>query len=97
MAIEKKRNTPVPTAKLSKAADFRSIYANNAVFEVSVFDIRITFGESSKGSSDEPMEVEQKVSILMSPQHAKLFAQLLLSNVEGYEKQIAPIALPHPS
>lgn len=96
MPAEKKKSAlaaPKKVMNTRKSPDFRSIYANNAVFEVSVFDVRITFGEASKADG-ESMDVEQRVSVVMSPQHAKVFAQILMSNIEGYERQIATIPLP---
>jgi len=96
MSTDKKKPIPSPaTTTFSLSPDFRSLYSNNATCEVSVFDVRITFGESSK-SGEESMNVDQRVAVVMSPQHAKVFANLLLNNIQAYEQKIGTIALPPP-
>lgn len=82
----------IEPAQIERDADFRSVYANNAQITVSVFDLRMTFGESFHESPSSP--VKQSVSVVMSLQHAKVFAKLLTSNIERYEAEVAEIVLP---
>jgi hypothetical protein len=76
-----------------RSPDYRSIYANNAAFTMSAFDFSAIFGEIL-GIADDKIHVEQKIKVTMSPQHAKLFAQVLMQNVETFEKTFGTIPLP---
>lgn len=52
--------------------------------EVSNFDIIFNFAQR-KGDSNIPKPEDVVASVIMSPQHAKVFAQLLTENVKTYE------------
>ena len=77
-----------------KAADFRSIYANNGNFAVTAFDFAIDFGQVVTVENGTPV-VEQSVRVLMSPLHAKVFAIFLMQNVASYEKKFGELVLPN--
>lgn len=80
-----------------KGESFVSTYANNLVVEASPWDFRFLFGEIEKGEPDATgrrlakLYVEDKVKIVMSPQHAKAMLKVLQENVSSYESQIGPI------
>ena len=82
---------PLPNAQ--RAADYHSTYTNNAIFEMSAFDVNITFGEII-GSEDNRLIVEQHVKVIMSPLHAKLLFRALGSTLQQYEATFGPIRPP---
>lgn len=73
-----------------RSADYVSVYANNAQLQMSAFDARIIFGEVSADTQ----QIEQKVSVIMSLHHAKVFAQMLFDNLKNYEEQVGELKLP---
>lgn len=76
-----------------RSVDFVSVYANNAAFMLSFFDFSMTLGEVVS-VEDGVGTVEQKVRVVMSLAHAKLFATLLVSQIQQYEQRFGVIALP---
>jgi hypothetical protein len=90
---------PQPTAILQfnnvKSSDFRSIYTNNTAFQLNAFDIGIIFGEIVEANEQTSVAtVEQRVRIVMSPLHAKIFALVMLQNIQNYESRFGEIKLP---
>ena len=76
---------------------FLSFYANDTVFEVSPWDVRMTFGviktPPTKGSPT--AVIESVAEVRMSPQHAKKMLEVLLGQLVGYEKRFGPIPQPN--
>jgi len=77
----------------TQAPDFHSIYSNNVAFTMSAFDLSFIFGEITN-VEDRVLNVNQKLRVTMSPQHAKAFALVLLQNLKTYEQTVGPIVLP---
>jgi hypothetical protein len=71
---------------------FLKIYANSVLIEAGPWDFRLVFGETTRSGAK--VITEQLVSIVMSPQHAKVFANILMGNVREYEKQVGEINIP---
>ena len=65
-------------------------YINTAKILGSLYEFMFTFGLKS----DPKKEPEDVAIIRMSPQHAKVFAKILIKNVETYEKDVGEIKLP---
>jgi len=61
------------------------IYTNSAQFRSSIFDITISLG-SVRQIDDQNVVVEEVATLVMSPQHALVFSELLAQNVANYEK-----------
>jgi hypothetical protein len=82
----------------TRASDFRSVYSNNANFNTTLFDFSIIFGEVIEASQiDErsgTVTVEQKVKIIMSPLHAKIFIGTLVGQLQAYEQRFGEIKIP---
>ena len=76
-----------------KSPLYRSIYANNTAFQSSAFDFSMIFGEIQE-ANDQKVTVEQGVRIVMSPLHAKIFANVMLQNVKNYEAKFGEIMIP---
>lgn len=68
---------------------FRSLYTNNANVAASQFDIRITFSETVVGPSGGT--INDLVSVVMSPQHAKRLAKVFRERIEAWEKEFGTI------
>jgi len=79
----------------TKAADFKSIYANNVQLFMSPWDVAFVFGEN-QSVKDNILMVEQSVRVVMSPQHAKVFAQVLNDQIGRYETTFGTIQIPSP-
>jgi hypothetical protein len=79
--------------QFTKAEDFKSIYSNNAQFTMSPWDVVFVFGEN-QSVKDNILLVEQKMRVVMSPQHAKIFSQVLSDQVSKYEQTFGPIPVP---
>jgi hypothetical protein len=78
-----------------KEPDFRSIYANNALFQTGPFDFNIIFGEVMDVDADRQAGiVHQHVRVTMSPLHAKLFVWLMWQQVRAFETQFGKINVP---
>lgn len=71
----------------------RSYYANVAQIELGFYDIRISFGEKKK-RVPEITDEDIDVRVIMSPQHAKEFANLLIRNIKQYEEIFGEIKIP---
>lgn len=80
---------------IKRASDFRSIYTNHTAFNTSAFDFVMIFGEILDSGAGN-LYVEQKVRIVMSPLHAKIFAAIFMNNVRNYEAQFGEIKIPAP-
>ena len=81
-----------------KTPDFRSIYSNNVVFTAALFDFSMIFGEVIEkeqiSQTTGNVTVEQKVKIIMSPLHAKLFLQVAARQLRAYEQRFGEIKSP---
>jgi hypothetical protein len=67
------------------------IYSNNVSISVSPWDIRLRFGQIEE-ATPEKLVVRELVTIFLSPQHAKLFSDLLAQKMAQYD-EIAQSAL----
>ena len=67
-----------------------TIYCNNVETRVSPWDFRLTFGEVLEVTEDS-LSVKTKAIVYMSPEHAKAFTQVMLSNIAEYERSIGRI------
>lgn len=76
-----------------RSQDFKKLYTNSVNIERTLFDFRLVFGEISRDSGE--VINEERISIAMSPQHAKVLARILVQNVHDYEQQIGEIKLPN--
>jgi hypothetical protein len=76
-------------------ADFRSIYANNTVFASTAFDFSMIFAEIMEvDAAARHVKAEERVKVVMSPLHFKLFAQVCAQNVKLYEDRFGAIGFP---
>lgn len=93
MVTKKTKTTPKSgEVRIKRSEDFLSIYSNNAQLQMSSFDARMIFGEASL--DDEGTLIQQKVSVVMSLEHLKVFTKILTDHVQKYEAQVGEIKLP---
>ncbi|MEA2512338.1 MAG: hypothetical protein QOJ59_1825 [Thermomicrobiales bacterium] len=65
-------------------------YANNVGFRISVWDFALDFGMMID-ANDERILVRDAATVIMSPQHAKVFSEVLARNVKNYEEQFGEL------
>jgi hypothetical protein len=97
MPEEEKPPIAIDFAKLKMRPQVRkrspnhlSVYANFTNVESNFNDIRIVFGEVLEASTEKVVG-EDKVTIIMSPEHAKSVAQALETVISQYEKLFGAI------
>jgi hypothetical protein len=82
-----------PKFEIKEANDFKTIYANHANVTMSTFDVSIDFGQFTanilKGDSEIPITLLTR--IVMSPQHGKALAKVLIDHINKYEKDYGTI------
>jgi len=92
----KKHPTPAERRPdLVRPEDFKSLYANNLQFAVTVFDLKMLFGEVDRYPDGTPY-IRQHTAVTMAWQEAKIAAILLAVNVAAQEESNGPIAI-HPN
>lgn len=64
-------------------------YSNSVQLEVSYFDFKLVFGLNSV--KDNKLKVEQFETIIITPQHARELAKVLVANIAKYEKDFMPL------
>lgn len=86
-----------PEVVRRRSESFVSIYSNSLNVEANPWDFRLYFGDIEKGEPDPTgsylakIYVEDRVRIIMSPQHAKAMLKVLQDNVAQYEMQVGKI------
>jgi hypothetical protein len=76
--------------ELVRVESVPSIYSNNAEITASNWDFKFKFGEI-EGVSEGKIAVAERVRVVMSPQHAKVFCDVLAKHIARYEKQFGEI------
>ena len=67
-------------------------YCNYLINEISIFDFNLTFGVRTRALTEND-SYDKVAEIIMSPQHAKAFALMLMKDVEEYERNFGEIQL----
>jgi hypothetical protein len=84
-----------PEFAYAKDAQFRSVYSNNVIFGSTAFDFSMTFAEIMEVAPDAlHVKADERVKVVMSPLHFKIFAAVCAQNVKNYEDRFGPIQLP---
>lgn len=87
-----------PTVVEEKFDQIPTFYCNQARLALSQFDVTIDVGQANflkmtQAEGSIILPVDFKARIIMSLQHAKAIAQLIMLNIEKYENDFAPLAL----
>jgi hypothetical protein len=75
----------------SKHPDHREIYSNTTKVGFGPWDIRLIFGHIVEGASPSQQVSEDLVTIVMSPQHAKVLIASWEKVIKAYEGQFGAI------
>ena len=66
------------------------LYSNNVAMQSSLWDFRMDFGQIMQADI-EAFVFKDLLTVIMSPQHAKVFSEVLAKHVEAYEKKYGAI------
>jgi uncharacterized protein DUF3467 len=69
-----------------------AVYANNAMFEVSAWDLKILFGQLDQ--QPEKSRIDWHTSVTMPWMQAKIFMYYLRLNIAYYEMHFTPVNTP---
>jgi hypothetical protein len=88
-------NVTAAIAKVPRqqAADFVSVYANNATLATAYYDITTMFSEI-QADKDGKILIVEKCRIVMNPAHAKALANALNKAAAQWESQFGELRLP---
>lgn len=71
-----------------RAAGYLSAYSNQVEIGFSPWDVKMLFFEITEDENGDPIR-EKKVGVVMSPQHAMAFSQVLNNTIERWAKEHA--------
>lgn len=77
-----------------RSPDFKTVYANWIQGAYTAFDISILAGEAYAPSPAEPVSVELKARLVISPLEAKFLVRILRGMIASHERQYGPINIP---
>src|SRR5262249_19658754 len=93
--VERKNPSPAPTGKsgieYSRVEDFSEAYANNIVFESSIYDLKLVFGQNEQHVS--PNAVVQHTAVTIPWAQAKVLAYALSLALTDQEARCGRIKL----
>lgn len=84
--------TSPPKIDFRREEDFTSLYANNAYFESTSWDLKITFGQVDISAGDNV--VAQHTAITMPWPYVKIFAYLLQTHLAAREAEDGRLVVP---
>jgi hypothetical protein len=90
--MDEQTQTPVPETELTRVDDFVSLYANSVQFELSVWDLKMIFGQLEQGGGK--VRIEQHTAVTIPWMQAKLMSHLLNFNLAVYEAEYGKVAIP---
>ncbi len=95
-AIVAAAKEPLPGYKKSEvvvrwADDHMSVYVNSAKITAGLYDFTVDFGLVEPAREDNITRIKNFLAVRMSPQHAKVFRDLLSAHVERFEASFGPI------
>jgi len=91
---DEKRNPPNIQREMEE--DFASLYANNVVYEPSVWDLKLIFGQLDQKSTggEGQATVDYHTAITLPWSVVKLMVYYLRVNLAGHEAETGPVKLP---
>lgn len=88
-----KNDQPKRKRVANKSPQYFSLYANDVQSMLTVWDLRLVFGEIESATPGE-LVVTTHCDVVMSPMHAKSLLRMLTRVMSDYEKKFGPIRLP---
>jgi Protein of unknown function (DUF3467) len=89
---EQSRTREVTDLPVIRSEAFAEVYANYVSFAASAWDMTVMFGRTVADDPRNP-RIEQRASVSLSPQTAKVLAHMLLDHIQRYEQQYGEIRL----
>jgi len=83
---------PQASAEIRRATDLVSMYANNVHFELSIWDLKLNFGELQQHEGKEI--IEQRLSVTLPWLQVKIMSLFLQLHVAFYEAWQGKINVP---
>src|SRR5215208_2538311 len=81
-----------PQLDMTHSEDVPLFYANNVATKLTPWDLTMNFGIITDTKPGR-ITVKDTATVVMSPQHAKVFSQLLTRNIEKYEKRFGVLPI----
>ncbi len=66
-------------------------YVNSARVRIAPYDFQFVLGQTKGPGPDNEYLVGNAITVVMSPEHAKAFSELLERNVRAFEEIVGPI------
>jgi hypothetical protein len=85
---------PEQQLETTESPTFQSVYSNSANLEVTPWDFKFVFGALKSQGAGKPPKIENRLEVVMSPQHAKALLGIFTTHLQEYEKQVGEIKLP---
>jgi hypothetical protein len=84
---------PVPIVVVPgpKHADHREVYTNTSKIGMGPWDLRLIFGHLIEGATASQQIIEDLVTVIMSPQHAKVLLSSWQNAIKTYEETFGVI------
>ena len=79
-----------PLKQFARIEGHKTIYANASRMDITPWDISISLGQPIV-LGDGTQIVEEHVTIIQSPQHAKALLRNLVTTIKAYEENFGPI------
>lgn len=86
--VEKQR----PKITISRAADYTVLYSDTVRLSVNQYDFKLTFSVNET-LPNKDVQITEMLTIVLSPQHAKVLAETLAKNVDYYENNVLSLEL----
>lgn len=91
--MAKKQKKKEREQKYIPAEGFISTYANSVRVGITLWDFSLVFGEIEEATPDF-LSVKENARVMMSPEHAMAFFEVLQRNIKLYEEKFGKIRFP---
>jgi hypothetical protein len=78
-------------AQVMRGPEYRVVFANQSRMRISNTEVALTFGFSDEVPGSGPF-VQELVTLVLTPQHAKLVGVSLMETIRLYEEKFGPIS-----
>jgi len=85
--VKKEEEVQKRNVTVARANDYGLLYSDAARININAYDIKVTFSINEKLPDGSGL-ITEMITIVLSPLHAKKFAETLAKNVAKYEEQV---------
>jgi hypothetical protein len=79
---------------IRRTPDYKAYYSNQSRMRLGQSDIQLFFGLLAQDPGDDTLFNDENLSVVITPQHAKLLAHGLHTALDAYEAQFGEVKLP---